>query len=135
MKKGCLIALCICAGLFVLIIVASYIIPFFFMSHALKDVDNQQLLFYDNPVGKMEIQDYKVEKVVSDSTALAIGKENGYSGYYGLSVLLLRRDGTLFYDGEIVKSTKDQSFVQIGVCKYKEHLEEKNVPIITLMDN
>ena len=127
MKKGCLIALCIIGGLIVLLFL-SFV---FFFSRSVSN-NRPQIVLFDEPGERMEIQDYKVDRVLSDSTALARGKE--LSSYYGLTVLLYTPSGATYYDEQTIKAPAGKCFNQVGIYKYNGGADEKTIPVISLQD-
>lgn len=135
MKKGCLITLCIVGGLIALVFI--YLFVVFPVTHALshdnKDIDNTSIQFFDEPGDKMDVQTYKVEKALSDSTALARADDPTKLSYYNLTVLLYSKSGVPYYDAQIVKAYNDKIFRQVGVYKYTEYTENKTVPIVELL--
>ena len=77
----------------------------------------------------MSDKSYKVERVLDDGSAIARGKSEYGSSYYGLNVLIWDENAN-FYDDQIVKAPDGQCFRQIGI--YKSVLE--TYPIVTLTD-
>lgn len=85
--------------------------------------------FFDEPGEVMSDRSYKVWRVVSDGAALARGKSEYGSSYYGLEVLLWDEEAN-YYDDQIIKAPNGKCFRQIGIYKsgYSTY------PIVTLKD-
>ena len=130
MKKGCLITLCVVGGLFVLLILLTFL-PLFN-----RPAETCSIQFFDEPGVEMEIQNYQVTAVISDSTALAKGQEKALEEtnlYTGLTVLLYTKSGAPYYDEQTIKAGKGECFKQVGIYKYRDLTEDKTVPIISIM--
>jgi hypothetical protein len=95
--------------------------------------DGQQSLydngmsFFDEPGEVMSDKSYKVTRVLDKGSALARGKSEYGSSYYGLEVLLWDEEAN-YYDDQIVKAPNGKCFRQIGI--YKSGLS--TYPIVTL---
>lgn len=87
------------------------------------------MTFFDEPGEVMSDKSYKISRVVSDGAALARGKSEYGSLYYGLEVLLWDEKAS-FYDDQIVKAPNGKCFRQIGI--YKNGFS--TYPIVTLKD-
>lgn len=85
--------------------------------------------FFDEPGEVMLDRSYKVTRVLDNGSALARGKSEYGSSYYGLEVLLWDEDAN-YYDDQIVKAPNGKSFRQIGI--YKSGMS--TYPIVTLKD-
>ena len=85
--------------------------------------------FFDEPGEVMSDRSYKVWRVVSDGAALARGKSEYGSSYYGLEVLLWDEEAN-YYDDQIIKAPNGKCFRQIGI--YKSGFS--TYPIVTLKD-
>lgn len=95
---------------------------------------NQDYTFFENPGDVMSDNSYKVDRVLEDGSAIARGKNEYGSSYYGLEVLLWDETAN-YYDDQIVKAPNGKCFRQIGVYKYQESLfDNKTLPIVTIMD-
>jgi len=85
--------------------------------------------FFDEPGEVMSDRSYKVTRVLDNGSALARGKSEYGSSYYGLEVLLWDEDAS-YYDDQIVKAPNGKCFKQIGI--YKSGFS--TYPIVTLKD-
>lgn len=72
--------------------------------------------FYDEPGEVMSDKSFKVTRVLDTGVALARGKNEYGSLYYGLEVVLWD-DEMDFYDDQIVKAPNGQSFRKVGIYK------------------
>lgn len=87
------------------------------------------LSFFDEPDEVMSDRSYKVTRVLDNGSALARGKSEYGSSYYGLEVLLWDENAN-YYDDQIVKAPNGKCFRQIGI--YKSGMS--TYPIVTLKD-
>ncbi len=94
-----------------------------------SEKQNKNYTFFDEPGEIMSDNSYKVERVLDDGSAIARGKSEHGSSYYGLNVLIWDENAN-FYDGQIVKAPNGKCFRQIGI--YRSVLE--TYPIVTLTD-
>lgn len=94
-----------------------------------QEKQNKDYTFFDEPSEIMSDKSYKVERVLDDGSAIARGKSEYGSSYYGLNVLIWDENAN-FYDDQIVKAPDGKCFRQIGI--YKSVLE--TYPIVTLTD-
>ena len=92
-------------------------------------IDNG-MSFFDEPGEVMSDKSYKVTRVLNNGSALARGKSEYGSSYYGLEVLLWDEEAN-YYDDQIVKAPNDKCFRQIGI--YKNGFS--TYPIVTLKDS
>lgn len=90
---------------------------------------NNDYSYFDEPGEIMSDNSYKVDRVLDDGAAIARGKSEYGSSYYGLEVLL-QEDNANYYNDQIVKASSKQCFRQIGIYK----TEYKTLPIVKLMD-
>lgn len=95
-----------------------------------KLVSDNGMTFFDEPGEIMSDKSYKVSRVVSDGAALARGKGEYGSSYYGLEVLLWDENAN-YYDDQIVKAPNGKCFRQIGI--YKNGFS--TYPIVTLTNS
>lgn len=86
--------------------------------------------FFDKPGEVMSDKSYKVTRVLYNGSALARGKSEYGSSYYGLEVLLWDEEAN-YYDDQIVKAPNGKCFRQIGI--YKSGFS--TYPIVTLKDS
>ena len=91
---------------------------------------NTDYTFFDEPGEVMSDNSYKVEQVLEDGSAIARGKSEYGSSYYGIKVLIWDEDAS-FYDGQIIKANDRKCFRQIGIYK---HLAYDTYPIVALTD-
>lgn len=99
-----------------------------------EEIDNTEkdksYNFFDKPGDVMPDYSYKIVRVLNDRAAIARGKSENGSSYYGLEVLLWDESAN-FYDDQIIKATYGKCFRQIGIYKFGY----KTLPIVKLMDN
>ena len=93
---------------------------------------NTNYTFFDKPGEVMSDKSYKIDKVLAHGAAIAHGKSEYGSLYYGLEVLLWDETAN-FYDDQIIKATAGKCFRQIGIYKSND-LFNKTLPIVTLVD-
>lgn len=94
-----------------------------------KQYLDNAMSFFDEPGEVMSDKSYKVTRVLDEGSALARGKSEYGSSYYGLEVLLWDEEAN-FYDDQIVKAPNGKCFRQIGI--YKSGFS--TYPIVTLKD-
>lgn len=93
---------------------------------------NSDYTFFENPGDVMSDNSYKVDRVLKDGSAIARGKSEYGSSYYGLEVLLWDETAN-YYDDQIVKVPNGKCFRQIGIYKSWESYN-KTLPVVTIMD-
>lgn len=81
-----------------------------------KPISENKMTFFDEPGVVMSDKSYKVTRVLEDGSALAKGKSQYGSSYWGLDVLLWDEDAN-YYDDQIVKAPNGKCFRQIGIYK------------------
>lgn len=93
---------------------------------------NKDYTFFDD-VDKMKVmqdKSYRIDKVLDNGTAIAIGKKDNLDDEHWLGLkVLLWDEGENFYNDQIIKAPKGMHFRQIGV--YKSSVE--TLPVVTLM--
>lgn len=92
-----------------------------------QNTRNKGLTFFEKPGEVMSDNSYKVTKVLDNGSAIARGKSEHGSSYYGLEVLIWD-EGATFYDDQIIKAPKGKCFRQIGI--FKDWM--KTYPIVSL---
>ncbi len=95
-----------------------------------KKTHNSAYTFFDKPGDVMFDNSYKISRVLDDGAAIARGKSEHGSSYYGLEVLIWDETAH-YYDDQIISTTYGKCFRQIGL--YKQY--NKTLPIVTLMDS
>lgn len=91
---------------------------------------NSDYIFFDEPGEVMTDKSYKVDRVLDDGSAIARGKSEYGSTYFGLEVLL-QEENANYYNDQIVKAPNGKCFRQVGIYKSWG----KTIPIVKLMDN
>ena len=97
------------------------------------------MTFFENPGEKFSINAFEVIQVIDNNHALAIeAKWESFLEDYitgELTVLITNDSGEYYYDDQIVKTTKNKCFKQVGIYRYNSRAGiEKTVPIVKLMD-
>lgn len=93
---------------------------------------NGNYTFFETPGDVMSDNSYKVDRVLDDGSAIARGKSEYGSSYYGLEVLLWDETAN-YYDDQIVKAPNGKCFRQIGLYKSWMYFD-KTLPVVTIMD-
>ena len=102
-------------------------------------IQDNGMTFFENPGEKFSINAFEVIQVIDDNHALAIeAKWESFLEDYitgELTVLITNDSGEYYYDDQIVKTTKNKCFKQVGIYRYNSRAGiEKTVPIVKLMD-
>ena len=98
--------------------------------HNTIENNNSNYVFFDKKGEVMSDKSYKVSRIVSEGAALARGKSEYGSSYYGLEVLLWDENSN-YYDDQVVKAPNGKCFRQIGI--YKSGFS--TYPIVTLANS
>lgn len=85
----------------------------------------------------MEESSFKIFQVIDENHALANGvSDEEYGWYMGLTVMIIGPAGSHYYDDQIIETTSNTNFYQVGTYRYDTMLEPgKTVPVIALMNN
>ena len=88
--------------------------------------------FFDKPGEVMSMTSFKVLQVLDDGSALA----QTYDKYaHDPTVLLMNKNGEVYYDDQIVKAPTGKCFRQMGTFKYTNNLGSRcTVPIVAILD-
>lgn len=93
------------------------------------------MTFFDEVGEILEEKSFQVFQALDDGVALASGKGNGYSVYLGITALLYNKEGTPYYDEQVINASKHKCFRVVGIYKYTTRRgDTKTVPIVVLMD-
>ncbi len=84
---------------------------------------------FDGTVYQLEHDYYRIQKVFSDGSALATVDD---MFNYGQTVYLLAGEDAEYKVHETVKVPFLNDAVQVGIYKYEEHGEMKEVPVVRL---
>lgn len=91
-----------------------------FSSNGVKEEDNG-ITYLDNPGECVTDRDLKVVQVLESGNAIARGITSWFDGIAltsgGAEVLLLRKDGDLYYSGQIVKIPQGYCARRVGVYR------------------
>ena len=91
--------------------------------------------FFETPGEVINETSFKVFQALDDGTALAEGKGDGHSVYLGLTALIYNKEGSPYYDEQIITLPKGKCFRQVGIYRYPAKSGiDKTVPIIMIMD-
>lgn len=92
---------------------------------------DDRFTFLDTPGEIMEDNSYKVSRVLKKGAAIARGKSEYGSSYYGLEVVLWDEEAD-YYDDQIVKAPKGKCFRRIGT--FKGRYGSSTLPIVAITD-
>lgn len=112
-------------------VVLTFVLAFYMSS---TDVNDDNIIRFDNPTEIVNEQSFEVFQVVGDNMALVHGQSSpGY--YYGTLYLLVNKEGKYYYDDEIVKVPKGKVVKQVGIYRYITKSDiQKTVPIVQIMN-
>lgn len=91
---------------------------------------------FDKPGDCVSRKSFEVQKVLESGDAIALEIRDAIDGYIftsDLKVLIQAKDGSNFYDKQIVKAPRGKSARQIGNYKYQEYGRVKVIPIIDFL--
>ena len=83
--------------------------------------------FFETPGDVIDVQRFKVSRVLGDGIALAWSNT---IESLGLEILLYNEDGNLYYDQQKIIAPKGKCFRQIGIYRYSTN----TIPIVMIMD-
>lgn len=103
-------------------------------NNSLATNNNSGITLFDKPGDCVSRKNFEVQKVLDSGDAIAKEIREAVSGYVftsDLEVLILSREGSNFYDKQIVKTPQGKCARQIGNYKYQEFGTTKVIPIVS----
>lgn len=100
-----------------------------------EKAENKDIEIFDETGEVIEEPSVKVFQVLAKDAALVNGYNKEIDDYLGMVYLLVNKDGQYYYDDQIVKTSKEKVFKQVGIYRYQTKNDfVKTVPVIELMD-
>lgn len=92
---------------------------------------NDDIVMFEHPQGEIKIKSFDVMQVLPDGSALAMA--NDYLNY-GTIVLFLAKDGSAYYDNQVIEVPAGMCVMQVGTYKYISRQEIlKTVPVVEIL--
>lgn len=103
------------------------------------EANNNGVVLFERPQQEIKAKTFKVLQVLPDGSALATVQDNlgnlTSDVEFGTTVMFNAKDGTVYYDDQMVIVQRGQRAVQIGTFRYKSRLGvEKTVPIVDFVE-
>lgn len=94
--------------------------------------------YFSEPTEEFNESSFQVMQAVRDNAALVYGRSKSFRDrdvYTGTLYLLVNNSGRYYYDEEIVKVSRNQKVVHLGIYKYESKgAGQKTVPIIGIVE-
>lgn len=99
---------------------------------------NDDIVMFEKPQDVITAKKFEIMQVLPDGTALAT-VETDYDDYnmdnIGVIVLFLPKEGSAFYDRQVIKVPEGKCVRQVGTYRYMTRQEmEKTVPVVEIFD-
>lgn len=107
-------------------------------SQANNGSTNDDIVMFEKPQDVITAKKFEIMQVLPDGTALAT-VETDYDDYnmdnIGVIVLFLPKEGSAFYDRQVIKVPEGKCVRQVGTYRYMTRQEmEKTVPVVEIFD-
>lgn len=98
-----------------------------------EEAATSEKTLFDEPGDCVSRKNFEVQKVLDSGDAIALEIRETISGHIltsDLEVLILAREGSNFYDKQVIKTPRGKCARQIGNYKYDDYGETKVIPIV-----
>lgn len=108
------------------------------MSQATGSNTQDNIVMFDEPQDVIHAKKFEVMQVLPDGTALATVKydmDDANNDNMGMVVLFIPKEGTSFFDDQIIKVPEGKCARQVGTYRYITRQEmEKTVPVVEILN-